>query len=1147
MGLFGSKKKQVIGYKYSLGIHMIAGHGNMDACEKIKVGEKIAWEESNILKESFIDGISPANVYPHIWFAQTFTASSNYSLTSVACPLYRAPTQNPGIVTVNIYAVDGSGHPTGDVLCYGTTDGDTLPTSYGSRVWREFVLNTPVILVSGTKYAIVMYPTESEANDAVTWSGDIDNYAGGNAEESLDHGRTWTASVSPSDLGFKTYEKNGSAPNKTITINKPNLFGGERKEGGIVGDIDLMFGDPTQLQNDYLKARLDSDIPAYRGLWSAILKRVYIGMSGYLKPWSFYLKRCCKQISGDDQWYIEKAVIRPREEAGDDLNAIHIIRECLIDSEWGMGELVSNINDNSFKEAANILYDEGFGLTMLWSSETSVEEFIGEVLTYIAGMLYQDLETGEWNISLTRDPDYDNPYDYYNTDDNNVGARTTSVQRFAQTFIASKNYSCNKIKIKVYESAGAAVSDIKIEIQTVDSDGHPDGNILASGVISGNDVSTEAAWVECNLTSNANLIVNTKYALVAYPLGIKTFYWRVNTFSPFLDGTYEASSDSGATWSNTQTRWTNDFMFEIYAGGDLETFNEADIIKIEDFDRPSYGEIIDKVVVKWWDKLAHKVRSASARDIALIEKQGGAIIEKVLNYQGICNPTLANTVVERELNLAASMLASMKIICTRKMAHLKPNDTFILSWPDLDITSMAIRILNANYGNLHKNEVVFDCVEDVFSTVETVYGDSADTLWTDPITDPVDVVNRKIIEIPYYSLCKDLLGSVSLVDALDNDAGFISVLAEPPSDDSFDYDLLARLSASYDFDDVGQGNAVFTPTGIITDDLLMNADDVVIDLSSETNLDLVEVNSLAIINNEMLKILAIDTTNNQIQIARGILDTVPAAHSSGDRIYFIEASYTEVDIEYTATNTPQVKLLSRTANGSLEETDATIETASALDSRAYRPYPPGNLKFNGDRYPTYFSSTISGKVAITWTHRNRTHITQLNSLVKQTDATDFGREGGTATYTVKVYDEDNNLVRTASGLTGSSYDYTEAFERNDCGLGAEDPLNETLRFVIYTVRDGYDSFQSHDVTIERSLIGSVEATSDLSGWLVPNLDGRRTILPESSITGALGKEIGLAGSVTETSGVSGFLNSQLGLAGAIVEASSITGSLSEPV
>ena len=38
---------------------------------------------------------------------------------------------------------------------------------------------------------------------------------------------------------------NGGAAGGRIRINKPDLFGGEKREGGIVGDIDVLMGAPS--------------------------------------------------------------------------------------------------------------------------------------------------------------------------------------------------------------------------------------------------------------------------------------------------------------------------------------------------------------------------------------------------------------------------------------------------------------------------------------------------------------------------------------------------------------------------------------------------------------------------------------------------------------------------------------------------------------------------------------------------------------------------------------------------------------------------------------------------------------------------------------------------------------------------------------
>ena len=82
---------------------------------------------------------------------QTFTATSNHSITSLKLKLFKDG--DPGTVTVKIYATS-SDLPTGAVLTSGTTNGNTLTTGDTGEI-REFTV-TPYDLSNGTKYAIVV-------------------------------------------------------------------------------------------------------------------------------------------------------------------------------------------------------------------------------------------------------------------------------------------------------------------------------------------------------------------------------------------------------------------------------------------------------------------------------------------------------------------------------------------------------------------------------------------------------------------------------------------------------------------------------------------------------------------------------------------------------------------------------------------------------------------------------------------------------------------------------------------------------------------------------------------------------------------------------------------------------------------------------
>jgi len=160
------------------------------------------------------------------------------------------------------------------------------------------------------------------------------------------------------------------------------------------GNVDFIPGTDEQGQNDYLQARLGADIPAFRGVVSAVLRRVYVGKSPYIEAWSFYAQR----IPAD--WLSAKAQI------GDDMNPVHIIREVLTNRVWGLGMPAADIDDANFTQAANTLYNEEFGVSLLWDRSASAEDFISEILKYIDAGLYIDRNTGHFMLRLIRN-DYD--------------------------------------------------------------------------------------------------------------------------------------------------------------------------------------------------------------------------------------------------------------------------------------------------------------------------------------------------------------------------------------------------------------------------------------------------------------------------------------------------------------------------------------------------------------------------------------------------------------------------------------------------------------------------------------------------------------------------------------------------------------------
>jgi len=89
-----------------------------------------------------------------------------------------------------------------------------------------------------------------------------------------------------------------------------------------------------------------------------------------------------------------------------DMNPAHIIRECLTDPDWGMGYSESDIDDASFTAAADTLYAEHMGISILWDQQGSIQDFIDLIVKHIDAALYVSNVTGKFVLKLIR-ADYD--------------------------------------------------------------------------------------------------------------------------------------------------------------------------------------------------------------------------------------------------------------------------------------------------------------------------------------------------------------------------------------------------------------------------------------------------------------------------------------------------------------------------------------------------------------------------------------------------------------------------------------------------------------------------------------------------------------------------------------------------------------------
>jgi hypothetical protein len=550
-----------------------------------------------------------------------------------------------------------------------------------------------------------------------------------------------------------------------------------------------------------------------------------------------------------------------------------------------------------------------------------------------------------------------------------------------------------------------------------------------------------------------------------------------DVWTPFADQLYTEGFGLSCLWEGDQT--LEEFILDIlrhinaviyqeprtaefvpklirddYVVGELETFSTESIIRIEEFGRSSLGMVPDQVYVEYWDIFNNKKTIVPDHDPSILDLQGKSISE-TFEFPFITQGVLAQKVAARERAAISSLVSNLTIVGTRRMAHLRPGDVFLLDWPALGITQMVVRILEADYGTLQEGNIRLECSEDIWATQAAIYSTPVSSAWVSPTSTPTEPTEVVCLELPFYSLI--LEWGLTPILELDVGAGYLAIAAAAPTGDSYDYELLVRDTALGDF--TAEGYFDWTPSGRLVAALPKNAVEATVSLSSTYNLIAVDSGSYALVDDELCLVKSANPALNQVTLARGVLDTVPETHAINARVWFIGSLVSIVSRLYSDSAEPAVKLLTRTGLGQLDEGDASANLSDSFNSRQVRPYPPGNFQINGSSYPTSFS----GQPTISWSHRDRT----AQTTIVEHSAGNIGPEAGT-TYTLRIYNQSDVLVRTEPGLTGTSYTYLEADERSDCGLGPADPLNTSLRFELWSVRDGYSSWQQYDLTVNRT-------------------------------------------------------------------------------
>lgn len=139
-----------------------------------------------------------------------------------------------------------------------------------------------------------------------------------------------------------------------LTIDRPNLFGGEERGGGLQGTMTFYPGSFSQSRDPYLAARCDPNVPRYGGICHLVFKNFYIGTQLSLRSFNFEVQRLTNSLGSP-------YAVMPN---GKDVNPMEILYDCLT-GDWGrLGIDTALIDTASWTAAAETLYNEGNGMSI---------------------------------------------------------------------------------------------------------------------------------------------------------------------------------------------------------------------------------------------------------------------------------------------------------------------------------------------------------------------------------------------------------------------------------------------------------------------------------------------------------------------------------------------------------------------------------------------------------------------------------------------------------------------------------------------------------------------------------------------------------------------------------------------------------------
>lgn len=807
--------------------------------------------------------------------------------------------------------------------------------------------------------------------------------------------------------GDKTAWQGELTSSGTIHINAPQLWGGEKDQGGIVGDLDVMFGEPTQLPNPYLVSTFGAQTTAWRGFATVAFHGKYGANNPYPQKASYKFRQIL-QGWDDTCWYPEKAqvAVLPPTAFTDDLAFPATL--ATVDGSY------AGIRITGVSERDTIIIAKPAGLTYKawspwnsdseplahgtpWTNTFKVTDASGNVSEYWSGLFATAAEAeaafANQFVQLTGSTSYtvwlyDTP-----VTDNRGG-----------------------LSLRIYKGGTLAINPAHVLYYSrtnSDMGREPAANINEPSLRAAADKLYAEGFGICPKWDPASE-------------SVEDFEQRI---CKLIGGSFTRSLEDG--------QWYLDLARGDYVLEDLPVLTDDDILEFKE--QPSVlDNAINSVSVRYFDpEKKETIVTPPVRALGLVASFG--TIHQTYDYPEIPTAELANRIALRELLATSTPTRAFDTATTRKPHGWRPNKYFRLQSTKRGIADMVCIVGEPQSGTLKSGAIKMKMAQDIYGLPAASFVAVEPGVDTRPSGTPVPITVRAAMEAPYVVVAGQM-DAKALAD-LEADAAFVLAFAANPGRQR-DFTMQVSPHGAATYTTAGDGEWCGAANIVEGDTLLDAAPATSFTFTTGIGLNQVQAGSTALWDTEIVRVDAIDAAVGTLVLGRACGDTVAVPHDAGARIYFFGIAAAFDTTQFTAGESLDVRLLANTGSAQQDSSGAAVMTV-LLVGRLALPYPPGKLRIAGSPYP----SSVSGAFTVTWAHRNR--VAQADQLVDDSMASVTPADN--TRYRLKFVD--------GSGAT--------LVERADIGPATATVVLDytgTVTMTLETISDAGVSLQHHAVT-----------------------------------------------------------------------------------